>query len=85
MTIAERTVRVQDTLNAYTVHLGSGTVAREPGGAVCIVPVTARDRGRVFLPSADEDPLTAEILAKVLLLVRDDEIKDESILAQLRR
>ncbi len=71
-------------LGEYSVHLGSGSVHRRPGGAVCIIPVGSQHRGRLFLPFADDDPKTAEIVAKVLLLARDHEIKDPSILEQLR-
>lgn len=71
-------------LGNYAVHLGSGTVHRMPGGSVCIVPVHAQHRGRLFLPFADDDPRTAEVLSKVLLLARDHEIQDPSILDQLR-
>jgi hypothetical protein len=70
-------------LGEYSVHLGSGTVHRRPGGAVCIIPVGSQHRGRLFLPFADDDPKTAEIVAKVLLLARDHEIKDPTILEQL--
>lgn len=75
---------VEGTLGSYSVQLGSGTVHRLPGGAVCIVPVSAQHRGRVFLPFADDDPRTAEVVSKVVLLARDDRIKDPTILAQLR-
>lgn len=70
-------------LGEYSVHLGSGTVHRRPGGAVCIIPVGSQHRGRLFLPFADDDPKTAEVIAKVLLLARDHEIKDPTILGQL--
>jgi hypothetical protein len=70
-------------LGAYSVHLGSGIVHRQPGGALCIVPVHSQHRGRLFLPFADDDPRTAEVLSKVLLLARDTAIKDPAILAQL--
>jgi hypothetical protein len=71
-------------LGDYSVHLGSGVVHRMPGGAVCIVPVHAQQRGRLFLPFADDDPRTAEVVSKVLLLARDREIQDPAILEQLR-
>jgi hypothetical protein len=71
-------------LGEYSLHLGSGTVHRRPGGAVCIVPVGSQHRGRIFLPFADDDPKTAEIVSKALLLARDYEIKDPAILEQLR-
>ncbi|HVJ83081.1 MAG TPA: hypothetical protein VNC50_18575, partial [Planctomycetia bacterium] len=70
-------------LAEYSVHLGSGVVHRLPGGSVCIVPVHAQHRGRLFLPFADDDPKTAEITSKVLLLAKDHEIQDPSILQQL--
>lgn len=68
----------------YTVHLGSGTVHRQPGGFLCIVPVHNQGQGRLFLPFADPDPRTAEVVSKVLLLAEDKKIQDPTILEQLR-
>jgi hypothetical protein len=75
---------IRGELGEYSVHLGSGVVHRLPGGAVCIVPVHAQHRGRLFLPFADDDPKTAEVISKVLLLARDTEIQDPTILEQLQ-
>ncbi len=77
-------VVIDGTLGEYSVHLGSGTVHRRPGGALCIIPVDAQRRGRIFLPFADEDPKSAEVVSKVLMLARDSTIKDPTILEQLR-
>jgi len=68
----------------YSVHLGSGSVHKLPGGSLCLVPVHAQQRGRLFLPFADNDPRTAEVISKVLLLARDHEIQDPTILEQIR-
>lgn len=68
----------------YTVHLGSGVVHRQPGGFVCIIPVQNQHQGRIFLPFADPDPRTAEVISKVLLLAEDKKILDPTILEQLR-
>jgi hypothetical protein len=76
---------VDGELAKYNVHLGSATVHRMPGGSLCIVPVHAQHRGRLFLPFADDDPRTAEVVSKVMLLARDAEIQDPTILEQLRR
>jgi hypothetical protein len=38
---------------------------------------------QLFLPFADEDPMTSVILSKVMLLADDEHITDSSILAQL--
>ena len=75
---------VKGSLATYSVNLGSAVVHRQPGAAVCIVPVSAQHRGRVFLPFVDDDPRTAEVISKVVLLARDSAIKDPTILAQLR-
>ena len=77
-------VLIEGHLNRYSVHLGSAVVHRQAGGSLCIVPVHAQQRGRLFLPFADDDPRTAEVLSKVILLARDQEIQDPSILEQIR-
>jgi HEAT repeat protein len=76
-------VLIDGELGNYSVHLGSAMVHRQPGGAVCIIPVHSQHRGRLFLPFADDDPRTAEVVSKVILLGRDSEIKDPTILEQL--
>ena len=47
------------------------------------MPVHGQHRGRLFLPFADDDPRTAEVVSKVVLLARDADIKDPSILEQI--
>jgi hypothetical protein len=75
---------IQGTLAQYSVHLGSATSKVLPGRVMIIVAVHSQYRGRVFLPFANDDPKTAEVLAKVLLLARDHEIKDVFLLEQIR-
>lgn len=72
------------TFGEYTVHLGSGVCHKKAVGMLPIVPVHSAHRGRIFLPFADEDPKTAEILSKVLLLAEDQKIKDPKILEMVR-
>jgi Domain of unknown function (DUF4132) len=74
---------IKGELGDYSVHLGSAIVHRQPGGALCILPVSSQHRGRLFLPFVDDDPKTAEIMSKVLLLAKDKEIKDPTILEQI--
>ena len=76
-------VLIDGTLGNYSVHLGSAVVHRQPGGSLCIVPVPGQHRGRLFLPFADDDPRTAKLISKVLLLARDGAIQDPTILAQI--
>jgi hypothetical protein len=83
VTLQDRRALIAGTHSEYTVNLASGTVHRLPGGALCIVPVHAQHRGRLFLPFDDDDPKTAELVSKVLLLARDDEIRDPLIVEQI--
>jgi hypothetical protein len=76
---------IKGDLAEYTLHLGSAITHRQPGGAMFIVPVHSQHRGRLFLPFADDDPKTAEVISKVLLLARDKDIKDPNLLSQVAR
>ncbi len=75
---------VRGELGTYSVHLGSAGVSLMPGTAIPIVAVHSQHRGRLFLPFADDDPKTAEVLTKVLMLARDRDIRDPNILEWIR-
>ena len=81
--VDKRHALIDGQLGHYSVHLGSGSVHQQPGGALVIVAVQGQHRGRLFLPFADDDPRTAEVLSKVLLLARDAHIQDPTVLAQI--
>lgn len=76
--------RIKGSLANYSVHMGSGVAHAEAIGMLNILPVHSQSRGRIFLPFADDDPKTAEIMSKIILLAEDKRIKDPSILRQLR-
>ena len=82
--IKDNSVLIKGDLGEYSVHLGSGIARKMPGATLFIVAVQAQHRGRLFLPFADNDPRTAEVVSKVLMLARDKEIKDPSIIQQIR-
>ena len=67
----------------YTVHLGSGIVHKMGTGSISILPVHSSHRGRIFLPFIDQDPKSAEIISKIILLAEDKKLKDPSILTQI--
>ncbi len=77
--------KIRGKLASYSVHMGSGVVHAEGIGMVSILPVHSQTRGRIFLPFADDDPKTAEIMSKILLLSEDHKIKDPTILSQISR
>jgi len=77
-------VLIEGKLASYSLHLGSGIVHQVGGSMIPIVAVPSQHRGRIFLPMVDDDPRTAEIMAKLLLLSEDTKIKDPAILAHIR-
>jgi len=74
---------IEGKKNNYSVHLGSAIAHKVPGVYLSILPVHSQHRGRLFLPFLDEDPKTAELISKVLLLAKDDKIQDPTVLRQL--
>jgi hypothetical protein len=83
VTVEEKHAKVKGSLGEYTVHLGSAQVHKMGKGAVNRLAVPSQHRGRIFLPFADDDPRTAEVMSKVLLLADDAHIKDPAILSQI--
>lgn len=75
--------KIHGSLADYSVHMGSGVVHAGAVGMLAILPVHSHARGRIFLPFADDDPKTAEIMSKIILLAEDKKIKDPSILSQI--
>jgi hypothetical protein len=79
-------VRVNGLLNCYWVHLGDGVARAEAHLEARPFNVLAvhNFNGQVVLPFVDDDPITAEIVSKVLLLADDSSIRDPWIADQLR-
>lgn len=76
---------IEGNLARYSIHLGSGVVHQRGGTMLSVLPVHSQHRGKLFLPFADDDPKTAEIISKVLLFADDRKIKDPTILEQIIR
>ncbi|MCL2153107.1 MAG: DUF4132 domain-containing protein, partial [Oscillospiraceae bacterium] len=76
--------QISGILGEYSVHMGSGVVHMSGVGMISVLPVHSQSRGRIFLPFADNDPKTAEILSKILLFADDKKIKDPGILSQIK-
>lgn len=78
---------IKGKLASYRVHLASAVIHIEPGNYLCIVPKGwGEPKEKLFLPFADDqDSMISVVVSKILLLLNDDKIKDESILQQIRR
>ena len=83
VTVKKSHAFIKGTRGEYTVHLGSGVVHMTGVHQINVLPVHSQHRGPIFLPFLDEDPKTAEILAKIILFAEDQKIKDPYILDQM--
>ena len=81
---SENHILIKGERAEYSIHLGSGLIHQKAGSAINVLPVHSQHRGRVFLPFIDNDPKTAEIMAKVILFAQDEKIKDVFILEQIK-
>jgi len=80
----ERHLVVRGELATYRIHLGSGNILIEPGSRyLCIVPDARSRAERVTLPFKG-DAMMAVILSKAFLLAADRDIKDPTIVSQIR-
>ncbi len=84
VTINKSHALIKGEFGEYTVHLGSGVAHMQAKGMMPILPVHSSHRGRVFLPFADDDLKTAEVLTKIVMLAEDKKIKDPVILGFIR-
>ena len=84
VTIQGSHAMVEGKYGSYTIHLGSGVIHKQGGIMISVLPVHSQHRGKLFLPFADDDPKTAEIMTKVIFFAEDHKIKDPSILEQIR-
>ncbi|WP_308185860.1 hypothetical protein [Streptomyces sp. MNU76] len=89
-----RFLQVEGKLYTYRIHLGSGSIRMPPNDRYpCIVPKSAvtggnGSSGRNGTPQTgclpfEGDRMLAVILSKAMLLAKDTEITDPTILSQL--
>jgi len=84
--VEDQFVFVEGKLARYRIHMGSGNIHIVPGNYLCIVPENkTKSADKLYLPFADTDAKTSEVISKILLLHNDQRIKDETILSQIRR
>jgi hypothetical protein len=84
--IDSKYVKVRGNLRSYKIHIGSGNILMEPNDQyLCIVPAPAKPgKGPGSVINFDGDRTFSIIISKALMLARDDEIGDSSIVRQIR-
>ncbi|WP_030597432.1 DUF4132 domain-containing protein [Streptomyces fulvoviolaceus] len=83
-TLEGRFLHVKGDRHTYKIHLGSGNILRTPNDQyLCIVPTPNTSAPSAGYLPYEGDRMLAVILSKAMMLARDTEITDQSILSQL--
>lgn len=76
-------IRVEGAFGTYTVNIRTGLVFKDGVGNLAISTVHTSKKP-ILLDFIDEDPVTADIISKALVLSDDANIKDGALLSQLK-
>ena len=83
-TLEGRFLHVKGERHTYKIHLGSGNILMTPNDQyLCIVPKSAPTSPQTGYLPFEGDRMLAVILSKAMMLAKDTEITDPTILSQL--
>ena len=82
VTFLKENVKVEGTYGTYVVNIRTGLTFKEGKGNLLIKTIDNYDKP-LALDFIDEDPVTADIVTKVLILSDDGSIKDPAILKEI--
>ncbi|MCL2796871.1 MAG: DUF4132 domain-containing protein [Firmicutes bacterium] len=77
-------IHIKGGMGEYAVNLRSGIAAKQLSGTLNIMAINDSTHNKVFLNFIDDNPKTAEIVSKMLLLADDKSIKDINILREIK-
>ncbi|MDE6473554.1 MAG: DUF4132 domain-containing protein [Clostridia bacterium] len=75
-------IKVDGKRGTYVVNIRTGLVFKEGRGNLAIDTVYSVDKP-ILLDFVDEDPMTADIISKAVVLAADDKIKDPALLREI--
>ena len=76
-------IKVEGKLGTYVVNIRTGLVFKEGKGNLALETVYSVDKP-ILLDFVDEDPMTADIISKAIVLANDSAIKDTAILREIK-
>lgn len=83
-TLEGRFLHVKGERHTYKIHLGSGNILMSPNDQyLCIVPKSSGTAPQTGYLPFEGDRTLAVILSKAMMLAKDTEITDPTILSQL--
>jgi hypothetical protein len=82
--IEGRHILIDGAYGEYAVNLNSGNAYKQLSGALNIMTINDSTQNKLFLNFIDDNPKTAEVVSKMLLLADDKKIKDPNIIREIK-
>lgn len=76
-------ISVRGTYGTYLINIRTGLVFKEGKGNLLLDTVYSTDKP-LLLDFIDEDPMTADIVSKAVVLSRDETLRDPAILREIK-
>ncbi|MBD5132092.1 MAG: DUF4132 domain-containing protein [Clostridiales bacterium] len=83
VTFLKDNIRVEGHYGTYVVNIRTGLVFKEGKGNLLLDTVYSVDKP-LLLDFVDEDPMTADIISKAIVLSADEKIRDAAILREIK-
>lgn len=77
-------VKVVGSFGTYIINIRTGLVFKEGVGNLMIDTVYSVNKP-LLLDFVDEDPMTADIISKAVVLANDENIRDAALLKQIKK
>lgn len=77
-------INIKGSYGDYAINLKTGNAYKQLSGALNIMAINDSTQNKVFLNFIDDNPKTAEVVSKMLLLADDQKIKDADILREIK-
>ena len=83
VTFLKENISVKGGFGTYTVNIRTGLVAKEGKGSLLLATVYDTEKP-ILLDFVDEDPMSVDVISKVLLLASDTTVRDPAVLSEIK-
>jgi hypothetical protein len=78
-------VKIIGTMGEYAINLRSAIASKQLAGALNIMAINDSTQNKLFINFVDGNPITVEVISKMILLAEDTKIKDANIIREIKK
>ncbi|MDR3186424.1 MAG: hypothetical protein LBU04_06450 [Christensenellaceae bacterium] len=72
-------------MGEYAINLRSAIASKQLAGALNIMAINDSTQNKLFINFVDGNPITVEVISKMILLAEDTKIKDANIIREIKK